>query len=152
APIPKGVSCDQCDASVTGSPLISVTTGVDGTFQLDNAPCGVDVPVVIQLGRWRRQITVPGVKCCTSTTLTADLTHLPRKHTATDNIPAIAVVTGSADPMECVLPKIGIDPSEFSDPTGTGRVNFYQASSVGAGAVISGSTPSDTSLWSSLAT
>ena len=152
APFPAGVSCDRCDASVTGSPLVSVTTGVDGKFSLTNAPCGVDVPVIIQLGRWRRQITVPAVKCCTTTTLSATQTHLPRKHTATDNIPAIAVVTGSADPMECVLPKIGIDPSEFTDPTGTGRVNFYQASSVGAGAVLSGSTPKDTALWSSLAT
>jgi hypothetical protein len=150
-PFTAGVTCDQCGADVSGSPLVQAQTGTDGTFTLTNVPCGVDVPVVIQLGRWRRQITVPGVKCCATTALTNAQTRLPRTHLEGD-IPKIAVVTGSADPMECVLPKIGIDPTEFTDPAGTGRVNFYQASTAGAGATISTNTPKDTALWGNLTT
>jgi hypothetical protein len=103
------------------------------------------------MGRWRRKVVVPAVQCCVTTTMTNAQTHLPRNK-AEGDIPAIAVVTGSADPMECVLPKIGIDTAEFTDPNGTGRVNFYQASTAGAGATISGATPKDTALWGNLTT
>lgn len=150
-PFTPGVTCDQCGANVSGSPLVTTTTAVDGTFSLTNVPCGVDVPVVIQMGRWRRKVVVPAVQCCVTTTMTNAQTHLPRNK-AEGDIPAIAVVTGNADPMECVLPKIGIDTAEFTDPNGTGRVNFYQASTAGAGATISGATPKDTALWGNLAT
>jgi hypothetical protein len=146
-----GVTCDQCGADATGSPLVSTTTATDGTFTLSNVPCGVNVPVVMQLGRWRRQIVVPSPACCMNTALTNAQTHMPRNKTEGD-IPKIAVVTGSADPMECILPKIGIDTTEFTDPNGTGRVNFYQASTAGAGATISATTPKDTALWGNLAT
>ncbi len=149
-PFTQGVSCNQCGADITGTPLVSATTGVDGKFTLSNVPCGVDVPVVIQLGRWRRQITVPKVACCANTALTNAQTHLPRNKSEGD-IPKIAVVTGSADPMECVLPKIGIDTTEFTDPAGNGRINFYQASTAGKGATLSTTTPKDTALWSNLA-
>ena len=148
-PLTSGVSCVQCGGDVTGSPLRTATTQTDGTFTLDDVPCGVDVPVVIQLGRWRRQVTIPAVQCCTTTTLTNAQTHLPRNKSEGD-IPSIAVVTGSADPMECVLPKIGIDLAEFTDPSGNGRVHFYQASTGGAGATLSAATPKDTALFSDL--
>lgn len=147
---PTGVSCDQCGADVTGSPLVSATTDFDGTFTLKNVPCGtINVPVVIQMGRWRRQITVSNPTCCANTALTATQTRLPRNKTEGD-IPKIAIVTGDADPMECVLPKIGIDNSEFTDPAGTGRINFYQASTNGAGSVLSNATPKDTTLFADL--
>ncbi len=45
-PFPDGgtaVSCDQCTATVTGSPLVSTTSALNGTFTLTNVPCGVDV-------------------------------------------------------------------------------------------------------------
>jgi len=41
---------------VSGSPLVTATTAVDGTFTLDNAPSGTAIPLVIQLGRWRREM------------------------------------------------------------------------------------------------
>jgi len=147
---PAGVSCDQCSATVTGSPLVHTTTAVDGTFTLSNVPCGVPVPVVIQLGRWRRQITVPAVTCCASTALTADQTRLPRRQaegSPNDNIPLIAVVTGDVDTIECVLPKIGIAMTEYSLPSGTGRVRFY----VDNGADFTGGAPAATALFDSLA-
>jgi hypothetical protein len=124
-----GVTCDQCSAGVSGSPLVSTTTAVNGSFTLTNVPCGVPVPVVIQLGKWRRQITVPAVACCSSTALTSAQTRLPRKQAeqhSNDNIPLIAVVTGNVDTIECVLPKIGIASDQYSRGSGTGRVRFYR--------------------------
>ena len=57
----------QCSGLASGSPLVIATTGVDGTFTLANAPCGTNIPLVIQLGRWRREITIPSVACVART-------------------------------------------------------------------------------------
>ena len=43
------------------------TTAVDGTFTLTNVPAGNNIPVVIQLGRWRRQVVIPHVAACADT-------------------------------------------------------------------------------------
>ncbi len=51
---------------------------------------------------------------------------MPKNQTEGD-IPKIAISTGAADAVECVLLKVGIDQSEFTNPDGTGRINFYQA-------------------------
>ncbi|PZR18667.1 MAG: hypothetical protein DI536_01950 [Archangium gephyra] len=123
------VTCDQCTDGVSGTPITSTTSATNGSFRLTNVPCGVDVPVVIQLGKWRRVVTVPAPACCQNTELTQEQTRLPRKQAEghpSDNIPRIAVVTGSVDTIECVLPKIGIAPDQFSLPSGTGRVKFYK--------------------------
>jgi hypothetical protein len=147
-----GVSCESCSSLVTGSPLVSVTTGVDGTFTLNDAPCGTNIPLVIQLGRWRRQIKIPSVACCATTTLTNAQTHLPRTKVGEpgdvrSDIPLMAVSTGDVDTLHCVLRKIGIDDGEFTNPAGTGRVRFYADN----GAVISGSTPAASTLYGTAA-
>jgi hypothetical protein len=41
---PPGVSCDTCSSLVSGSPLVGAVTGVDGTFTINNAPCGTNIP------------------------------------------------------------------------------------------------------------
>ncbi len=145
-----GVSCDSCSSLVTGDPLVAVTTGVDGTFSIDNAPCGTNIPLVIQLGRWRRQITIPSVACCATTALTNTQTHLPRDHVGEpgdlrSDIPLMAFDTGDVDTLHCVLRKIGVADTEFSNPSGTGRVRFYADN----GAVINNSTPAASTLYSS---
>lgn len=151
-PFTPGVACDSCSSLVTGSPLVSVTTGVDGTFTLNNAPCGTDIPLVIQLGRWRRQITIPAVACCGNTALTNAQTHLPRSQAGEagdvrSDIPLMAFSTGDVDALHCVLRKIGIDDSEFSNPNGTGRVRFYADN----GAEIDNNTPAASTLHGSAA-
>ena len=79
---------------------------------------------MIQLGRWRRAGHDPKRRPASTTRSTADQTRLPRNK-AEGDIPLMAFATGDVDALECVLRKIGIDDSEFTDPTGTGRVHVY---------------------------
>ncbi len=145
-PFAKGVSCDHCGAPASGAPLVDTLTAADGSFTLTNVPAGDDVPLVIQIGRWRRQVTIPHVEACQTTALTSDLTHLPGKH-ADGDIPLIAIATGALDPLECVLRKIGIDDAEFTSPSGTGRVHMY----VQNGLSMSPPSPAASTLWSTAA-
>ncbi len=144
-PFLPGVACNQCGADVSGDPLVATKTGPDGTFVLQNMPVGVDIPLVIQLGRWRRQVTIPSVTACTDAALPASLTRLPRNQSEGD-IPLTAIATGSADAIECVLMKMGVDQAEFTQPTGpagTGRIHMYQSNGVDDGA----GTPPAENLW-----
>jgi hypothetical protein len=144
-PFPKGVSCDKCGALTSGSPLVTTLSGPDGKFSLQNVPVGDDIPLVVQIGRWRREVKIPHVGACTDTPLPPDLTRLPRNQSEGD-IPLFALSTGSADALECVLRKIGVDDAEFTLPGGTGRIQlFYQN-----GATMPGIPPAS-QLWSSAA-
>ena len=144
-----GVSCDPQGTPASGSPLVSTFTAVDGTFTLNNVPVGSNIPVVIQTGRWRRQLVVPTVTACISNVPSPPagdkFFRLPKTKLEGD-IPKIVVVTGSVDGLECVLRKIGIADTEFTDPKGTGRVNFYTGDT-GPGAQIDSSTPDESALW-----
>jgi len=139
---------------ITGSPLVSTTTNVAGYFTLTNMPVGGNIPLVIQAGFWRRQFAV-NVSACANNTVSigpsgfsSHLT-LPSTHSEGD-IPRIAVVTGSASSVECVLSKMGVSTSEFTDPSGSGRINLYTGDASG-GALVDGSTPAESTLWSSQA-
>jgi N-acetylneuraminic acid mutarotase len=128
-PFTSTVSCDNC-AQASGSPLVGTTSATDGTFTLTNVPAGSNIPLVIQIGRWRRQVAIPTVTSCATTALPASLTRLPRNKTEGD-IPKQAFVTGRVDALECVLRKIGVDDSEFTNPIGNGRIHLYAAGGPG---------------------
>jgi hypothetical protein len=128
--ITTGATCDPCGGNVTGNPLVSALTDADGHFVLKNVPVGIPIPVVLQLGKWRRQVTVPAVGKCVDTAITdKNLLRLPKNHTEGD-IPHIALTTGGADPLECLLRKVGIADTEFSTASGPGRVHLYAGSGV----------------------
>ena len=147
-PFPTSVSCQQCGAEASGSPLVTATTDYKGNFTLTDVPVGANIPLVMQIGRWRRQVTIPTVtQCVANPLIDKNLTRLPRNHTEGD-IPHFAIVTGGADPIECVLPKIGIDLSEYGDPSANKRVGFYRAN----GATYSGATPAAATLTGNPAT
>lgn len=148
-PFPTGVtSCQASSQLVTGSPLVNTVTDAKGSYTLTSpALAGTNVPIVIQAGKWRRQLVIPTVTACATTTFS---TRMPQTHLEGD-IPQIAVVSGSADAAECVLRKVGVADSEFSNPGGGGRINFY-AGSGAAGASIDANTPSQTVLMSNQAT
>jgi len=145
-PFPAGVSCDKCGALTSGKPITTTLTGPDGKFTLKNVPTGTDIPLVIQLGRWRRQVKIPMVTSCTNTAVPAELTRLPRNK-AEGDIPKHAVSTGGADALECVLRKMGIDDAEFTLPRGDGRIHLYEQN----GATMPGIPPAS-DLWSNVPT
>jgi hypothetical protein len=159
-PITSGVTggtCEQCNQPASGSPLVSTTSAFDGSFTLTDVPAGVAFPVVIQLGKWRRMVTIPAVTACTNVTLTAAETRLPTRQNeganGVDNIPFIAISTGSQDALECVFRKIGLESSgattQFGNPSGIatkaqGRIRFYRdndAKGAVGGAIIDANTP-----------
>jgi hypothetical protein len=141
-PFSAGVSCDQCGASVSGNPLVSALTGPDGKFTLGNVPVGTNIPLVVQIGRWRRQLTIPAITPCTDNPVDPATTRLPRNQTEGD-IPLTAISTGQADALECVLRKMGVDDSEFTLPSASGRMRMFNQN----GAVMP-NIPDASTLWS----
>jgi hypothetical protein len=144
-PFKPGISCDKCGTLTTGAPVVTTLTASDGTFVLEDVPVGQNIPLVMQIGKWRRQIVIPEVGKCVDTKLTdQEQTRLPKNHSEGD-IPRIAITTGGCDAFECLLRNIGIEDSEFTDPTGSGRIHLYQG--VG-GAALGGAPVKGTALWS----
>lgn len=124
AKLDEGASCNRCDAAVSGKPIAITSTGVDGKFILENVPAGENIPVVVQIGKWRRKITLPAVPECTTTALPATGITLPKNRNEGD-IPRIAVSTGAADPLQCLLRKIGLDDSEFGVAGSDARIHLF---------------------------
>jgi hypothetical protein len=131
-PFTAGVQCSQCGADVSGNPLVQTTTNYLGQFTLQNVPVppSGNVPLVIQLGRWRRQLSFPVTAC--QTTNIGQIT-MPREQSATDNIPLTAISTGAYDAMECVLVKMGVNVNQFSAPGAGGRIQMFQGNGVDVG-------------------
>jgi hypothetical protein len=142
-----GVACEMCGAPASGSPLVVALSGPDGKFVIKNAPVADGVPLVIQVGRWRRQVVIPKVNPCTDNPLPAELTRLPRNK-AEGDIPLTAIATGNADALECVLRKIGVDEAEYTQPGGTGRIHLFKNN----GAFIAPASPPGGQLSGSLDT
>jgi len=133
-PIPTGASCDRCDSPISGTPVAAALSGADGKFKIMNAPSGTNIPLVIQIGKWRRKIILPTVtKCQDNAFNDPNTVRLPRSmsdRAAGDaagdvHMPQIALSTGHSDALDCLLRKIGIADSEFTPDSGTGRVHMY---------------------------
>jgi hypothetical protein len=124
-PISTGPTCERCDSPVSGKPITTALTDTKGEFVLDNVPVGADVPLVVQIGKWRRTITLPSIAACTENKIDdPNLMRLPRSMME-GHIPKIALTTGGADRLECLLRKMGVAESEFTPEAGPGRINFY---------------------------
>ncbi len=116
--------CESCSAHFPNKNVWSVTLSKpDGTFLLTDVPVGDEIPIVIQLGKWRRVLRVK-VAPCTNTPLSAADTHLPR-NSSEGSLPKIAVTTGGSDALECLVKKIGVDLSEFTPDSGSGHVHLF---------------------------
>ncbi len=148
-PITDGPVCTQCQAPASGNPVASATTDANGKFSIPNAPIGTNIPLVLQLGKWRRHLMVNTVTACVDNPQPDHTLRLPKKQHETspdDNIPLMALTTG-CDSAECFfLSRIGIDPSEFTAPTGSGRVHIYKSAN-DYGQVFAGGAGTATALW-----
>jgi hypothetical protein len=147
--LPDGAQCTRCEESqLPGDPIAQAITDELGRFTLANVPPGVDVPLVITIGKWRRQIRIPEVAACTDNLLTVEQTRLPRTKSEGD-LPRIAVVTGNCDALECLIRKIGVDDSEFTPDSLDGRIHMFASN--GAARTIANQTFAPASaLWSSV--
>lgn len=123
-PIETGASCMRCEDELSGTPLAHTTTNSQGDFHLTGVPNADEVPLVIEIGKWRRQITVSDVDPCRENPLDESKTRLP-SHSGEGELPQFAVTTGSYDALECLLRKIGISASEFTTDDGDGRVHLF---------------------------
>ena len=156
-PIPEGASCDKCSAQLSGNPIAAALTDANGRFQLDNVPSGPNIPLVIQVGKWRRQVTHPDRHLLRRQPDHRREPDAPAATQAEGHIPKIALTTGGSDALECLLREIGIADTEFTTDTGTGRVNLYVGGTAGrveqpgtdrfAAALGGAMFPNATTLW-----
>jgi len=150
--IPVGVTCPTCDQLVSGKPIAAALTDATGHFVLNNVPFGTSFSLVMQLGRWRRQVTIPAVtnQCADNPiveTPPVSLLRLPRSVNSTTDqgqstitsqylsMPKFAIAAGHAqntsnnpitdERLQCLLRRIGVDASEFTLPGGAGSVKLY---------------------------
>jgi hypothetical protein len=111
-PFAKGVQCDNCGAPLSGKPITTALSDPTGHFVLVGVPTGDTVPIVVQLGKWRRQTSIKVTGCVDNVLSDPNLTRLP-KNQMEGSMPHIALTTGECDQMGCMLTKLGIDDAEF---------------------------------------
>jgi hypothetical protein len=175
--VPGAPGCQPCEAPASGSPMLGTSTLADGSFTLRRTagdsrgvPVGGAIPLVLQVGKWRKQLVIPAVTACANNDLDAIFNagsgterqlRLPARSSEGD-MPLIAFTSG-CDPAECFLRQLGIDDSEFVAPgaplpapfpqvvPGAGHVHFYTGrddqNGPSGSAVAGGNTPDDTYAW-----
>lgn len=126
APLERGASCETCDGNFSGRPIAATVSDAAGAFTLDisNVPARADIPLVIQIGKWRRVVSVPAAADCADTPLDAELSRLPRSR-AEGDLPRIAVMRAGSDALECLFTKIGVDLAEITPGGAGGSVELY---------------------------
>jgi hypothetical protein len=151
--LPTQATCDAC----SGGPVKAVATtqtAADGSFTLTFVPAtdvapNADVPLVVQLGKWRRETMLHLVPSCKTTTVAAADSRLPQngQDGVSADLPRMAIVTGKQDPMECLLLRMGISVTEFEVPNaaGPGHVDFF----VGNGLDLAAGAPPGPQLYGS---
>jgi hypothetical protein len=152
----QGASCQPCSGLYPGAVYASAVTGTNGAFTIKNAPSGTSVPLVIQIGKWRRTYTIPTVTGCQANdanTLLSTSLRLPSSSSEGD-LPDIAISTGAADSLECLPLRMGVVAGEYVPGASTaGHVHIFTGGQSGGatqGAVTSPSSPQAyTNLWDS---
>ncbi|HEY4016673.1 MAG TPA: hypothetical protein VGM06_25230 [Polyangiaceae bacterium] len=140
-PMPAGLTCN-CSELYTGGFVGSYAlTDATGTFKISPAPAakgGGSVPLVMQIGKWRSQTNVT-VSCGTDNTIPDGTLRLPSRlpttpAAATDpagavtgDLPSIAVSTGGADTLECLMTRMGVSENEYvGGASTTQRIHIFQ--------------------------
>jgi hypothetical protein len=155
AALSTGAKCETCDGDFSGHPVAAAVSDAAGHFKIEGVKATENVPLVIQVGKWRRQITVPSIKACQDNVLDdPQLFRLPRNQ-AEGDLPQMAVVRGGSEALECLVRKLGVDDAEFTPDGGKGRVHLYVSeggtATPGTGTMADGSAlGSDDSLLDSI--
>ena len=162
--VPTGADACSCPALYQSGAITTTQTAVDGTFTLKNVPVGASVPLVLQIGKWRRLLHVAVTGCQANAQPAGSLT-LPGSVPAgdtDDNMPDIAVSTGYADTLECLMIRMGVAASEYvGGAATTGHIHLFAggeshtpANTLPGGAetpATPGAPASSTDLWSTQA-
>jgi len=153
-----GNLCGRC-VRPSGNPVAGAVSGSDGSFVIKQAPAGRQIPIVVQLGKWRRMTFVENLEACSDNVVTD--VRLPRSRSDGQKVslPRIAIAAGAGDRVQCLLRRMGVDTVEFTNPDGLGSVNIYnQPSALGADpagrfdATVNGGAafPEATTFWSDI--
>ncbi len=157
-------SCNTCDVSI-GNYVAVAQTDYTGAFTLKGVPAAKQVPITVQIGKWRRTTYVDINTDCGANKVADGVLHLPGKR-ADGDMPQIALLTGGCDDLGCFLTGMGIDPGEFAAPPAAlsrsasynkGRVDVFQGTGlggIGGAAALSNGTAGNCSgtacpLWAS---
>ena len=135
---PEGASCEACPTSDLADAVAVAQSGTDGTFTLQNVPStdvapGNSIPLVVQTGKWRREVMLSSVRKCVSNQVDPASSRLPRNKLDGNgnqaDLPRIAVAAGKFDELQCLLLKMGVDSAEFQPSAGPGmrRIDYYDA-------------------------
>lgn len=145
--LPEGVACAAC-SNLYAAPAASALTDETGSFVISNAPDGTNVPLVVQIGKWRMVYTMPNIVPCQDNAQPDHSLRLPKNHVEGD-LPNIAISTGGGDSLECLPLRMGVDATEYvGGATGPGRIHIFRGYQ---GAMTRGGTSPDSaqSLWDS---
>jgi hypothetical protein len=145
--LPTQVSCASC-SGLYSDPIASGVTDATGRFTVTNAPYGKNIPLVVQVGKWRMMYTIANVNQCQDNPQPDKTFHLPRSSQDGD-LPQIAISTGAADSLECLLSRMGVAASEYTGGNGgKGHIHIFDGY---MGAVAQGGSTPDPgmSLWDS---
>jgi len=138
-PFTPGVTCGNCSAALPGDPIAQTLTDEMGHFTLQNVPNGANIPLVVTIGKWRRQIKIASIAACTTQMLGAADTSLPKSHddltpnTTSVDLPQIAISTGQADSLECLVRRLGIADKEITTDAQAGRIHLFADTGAGGG-------------------
>jgi hypothetical protein len=156
-PIPQGAQQDPCGGGGNLPPSVAYAlTGPNGQFSIGPVPASssMSFPLVVQIGKWRRQFTYNLTGCQTNPVAVGNLgtsgaglllpsTRNEGPNAASTNMPHIGIVTGWTDSMECLLERIGISTTEFCNPGAGCAVDYYQENGMN---LVGGTNPDITQL------
>jgi hypothetical protein len=133
---PGTKTCNTCDTSI-GKYVTATTSDATGHFVLPGVPATTHVPLVVQTGKWRREVFLNSVTACTDNPVDPKNSRLPRNRQEGD-MPQMLLMTGGCDDLGCFMRSIGVDASEFSAPKAGGRLDVYQGAGVGSAIGLAG--------------
>jgi hypothetical protein len=140
-PMPAGLTCNCSDLYTGGFVGAYALTDATGAFTISPAPAAVSggtVPLVMQIGKWRSQAAI-SVSCGTSNAIPDGTLRLPSRlpttpsagtdplGAVTGDLPSIAVSTGGADTLECLMVRMGVSENEYvGGASATQRIHIFQ--------------------------